>query len=205
MKDRPILFSGPMIRAILDGRKSQTRRIVRLPGEKGIEFHGDIDVWADTGGGVWEAGECHQGPIASVCHVRCPYGVPGDRLWCRETWNTQVGSFGESRPVVYRATDDERHGPWRPSIFMPRWASRITLEVVSVRVERLQEITEEDAKAEGVELAVNGIEDIGGGETRPTKSFRQGFVYAWNEINAKRGPWASNPWVWVISFRREGG
>ena len=161
-KERPILFSGPMIRAILENRKCQTRRVVRLrAGEIAHEGDdGSLHAVANTTGGD---------SIERV--IRCPYGVPGDRLWVRETF--RVESVGTHVPVkipyedvgiVYAADGEKRniHREYpsalsrtchnnKPSIFMPRWASRITLEITGVRVERLQEITEADAIAEGVE------------------------------------------------------
>ena len=145
-KERPIIFSGPMIRAILEGRKTQTRRIVK----------------------------------PNCLSKLSPYGRTGDRLWVRETW----GHNPEGPGYVYRSDGDfdmKFHGDrWRPSIHMPRWASRITLEVTGVRVERLQDINEEDALAEGVEHAFRSL---------------------WESINGP-GSWDANPWVWVVEFRR---
>ena len=170
MKERPILFSGQMVSAILDGRKTQTRRIVKPQ------------------------------PIASRNLVHLPYRV-GQRLWVRESCRPR-----QTGTVYYRADsydyhyDEIRAGgtvpQWRPSIHMPRWASRITLEIVAVRVERLQEITEDDAKAEGCQPITHedGAVDCG---TRKTM-----FAKLWDEINAKRAPWASNPFVFVIEFKR---
>lgn len=161
MKERPILFSGPMVRAVLDGRKSQTRRVVtdRHLTRLGLEIHDGIAFTLE--GGQWN------GMFESGSPPWCPYGIPGDRLWVRETWR-----FADEDVVGFRADDShgeqservrvlaERywHRPsgfaplhWLPSIYMPRWASRITLQVEAVRVERLQDITGQDAKAEGCE------------------------------------------------------
>lgn len=156
-KERPILFSGEMVRAILAGAKTETRRIKR--------------------GG------------------RSPYGQTGDRLWVRETW-ANINRKRVKPEIIYRAGDDPSDpsndaprefendgGKWRPSIFMPRWASRILLGVVYVKVERLQDITEAGAEEEGVDG-------------------RKEFAALWDKINGKRGPWRSNPLVWVITFRR---
>lgn len=205
MKERPILFSGSMVRAILAGKKNQTRRIVQSPARnmqrEGMEVikhrpPGDTwykdHVWSMRGRtGVW--GDYTDARFKELC----PYGAPGDRLWVRETFHS-CPHCPQHQPRGYTAyRSDEKplppkcaaHG-WRPSIFMRRHASRITLEVTDVRVERLQAITEADACAEG----------IGSPLTRDCKV----PVYAglWDSINAKRGSWASNPWVWVIEFRR---
>lgn len=187
MKERPILFSGPMVRAILEGKKTQTRRVLKLP------------RWAhpeDTGDDLPEV--CH---IKSGCLVEipCPYGLPGDRLWVRETWQETAGD-GDVAHVQYRATEKSAlsylAAGWRPSIFMPRAFSRIDLEITAVRVERVQEITGNDVIAEGIEFP-NG--------TNPQTAWRdrwEPFRCVWDQINAKRGyPWSSNPWVWVVEFR----
>jgi hypothetical protein len=190
MHEHPILFSGPMVLAILQGRKSQTRRVANP--QPAVSSDGYA---------------C--GPI------RCPYGAPGDLLWVRETWctrkcfNCDVGYDDErctcSNPPLYRATepdavraDDE---PWRPSIFMPRWASRITLRVTGVRVERVQGISNVDAIAEGaMEWAAEQetpVRDLTCSDARLV------FLQLWDSINAKRGfGWEANPWVWVVAFER---
>lgn len=161
MKERPILFSGAMVRAILDGSKTQTRRVCKL----------------DVRGGM------PQPELDSLLRC-CPYGQPGDRLWVRETWaKTYVRQAG-AEWFVY-ATGDNRTdygGPWKPSIHMPRAASRITLEITGVRVERLGEISESDARAEGVQSVAE-------------------FKELWASINGL-GSWEANPWVWVVEFRR---
>jgi hypothetical protein len=167
MKERPILFSGQMVNAIRDGRKRQTRR--KLKGRLDLDF---------------------KNTIAAVT-IDCPYGKPGDKLWCRETWAPHSDM---PRSAIYRC---DRGGDyqdnvtpnfrWRPSIFMPRWASRILLEITAVRIERLQDISNADALAEGVELR---------GEMRPWAIYRE----LWESING-RGSWEVNPWVWVIEFR----
>jgi hypothetical protein len=188
--ERPILFSGPMVRAILDGSKTQTRRVVKPQPEK----RGDD-------GGYWIPVKA----VRSMVNVRdtsgtiaeaCPYGVPGTRLWVRETWRVFGGREYEYQQepgsVVYRANDfTEKGDGWRPSIFMPRWASRITLEVTAVRVERLQDISHQDALKEGV------WPQFCEGHLGPINTFER----AWNRINGK-GSWDQNPFVWVIEFRR---
>lgn len=173
MKERGILFSAPMVRAILSGRKTVTRRIL---GNQGAIIGMDV-------------------PQARE-HIlsRCPYGAAGDRLWVRETWMPH--DTDDSRNIRYRADGDVANTnlPWKPSIFMPRWASRITLEVVGVRVERLQEITNADAVAEGVDPGM-GFCDFS------IPHHREAFERLWDEINGKRAPWASNPLVWRVEFR----
>jgi hypothetical protein len=205
-RERPILFNGDMVRAILEGRKTQTRRVVkpqpgndnriRWPGRKNIV----INIRDDR--------------VPQLC----PYGQPGGRLWVREThaivprtaYAMSDGADQVLRPddshdaAVFKAGWElSPPGRWRPSIHMPRWASRITLEVTDVRVERLQDISEEDAKAEGVWKY--GDEDCWEIYTKTT-SFgtscpRRSFESLWQSIN---GPdsWNANPWVWVIEFRR---
>ena len=216
MKERPILFNGEMVRAILEGRKTQTRRVVKPQPilERGLwKMGGQFSAgWSEGTRSV----PCMPGH--SLC-TRGPYGSPGDRLWVRETWGVATRPCpyqGWRDGIEYRADvawmDDERdllplHEPeipdevgdfygdydkegWRPSIHMPRWASRIMLEVKAVRVERLQEITEEDARAEGVEMV---------GPASLTS--RSSFAKLWDSINAKRGyGWDTNPWVWVVEF-----
>ena len=191
MKERPILFSGEMVRAILDGRKTQTRRVVK---QKHLPFLTNIlDGFLD---GKW-----NQRPM--------PYGQPGDTLWVRETWASGVGvddvspsEFTEAMqllPVWYKATDKnlqpEYRGRWRPSIHMPRWASRINLRVTGVRVERVRDISEDDAKAEGV------TKDLPGGWVSG-QSRRMIFRNLWDTINVTRPgcSWDTNPWVWVVEF-----
>ena len=180
-RERPILFSGAMVRAILEGRKSQTRRII-----KPTQPRDD---------GRWPAG---RDPVPD-----CPYGVPGDRLWVRETFRTLALGDIKYRADEDAATDGFR---WKPSIYMPRSACRLVLEVTAVRVERLQAISVKDILAEG---AVARPHDDQFGHN-PVSAF-DGMCYldlqslwaaGWDSINAKRAPWASNPWVWVITFRR---
>ena len=206
MKARPVLFSAPMVRSLLDDSKTMTRRIVKpQPGED-VRLHSLHDAFATFARVV--DGEPFVGR-----GLPCPYGKPGDRLWVRETWavDYQHDAVKPSllRPTVstlYRASEDRpgvardgRRGRWRQSIFMPRWASRITLEVTGVRVERLTKISEADAKAEGVE-AVNGHPERGA-FLGLGPCHREGFAQLWADINGE-GSWAANPWVWVISFAR---
>ena len=210
MKERPILFSAAMVRAILAGKKTQTRRIVKpQPSNVCTDYwrvvastrRSMIDTWIPRGGVPNEFGEFPK----RGKHVRCPYGVPGDRLWVRECWglfDTQPSDGPDRAHVFYRATDGNRrelrYQLWRSSIHMPRWASRITLEVVAVRVERLQDISNNDAIAEGC----NGERwlDPDGSEGRGVEPWEQ-FRELWESINGTES-WSANPWVWVVEFKR---
>lgn len=201
MKERPILFSGPMVRAILDGGKTQTRRVVKRSGD--MEFDKNDPHY----GPYWlayAAGDA-EGEDAKV---RCPHGTPGDRLWVRETWAVQheydaaaPSEIGVSARWHYAATEDLGGLRKRPSIFLPRRGSRILLEITDVRVQRLQEISEQDARAEGVtEYAGkwwDGSPVAGGKWNAPTEAFRG----LWESINGP-GSWHANPWVWAITFQR---
>lgn len=188
-KGRPILFNGQMVRAIIEGRKTQTRRIVG-------NMHQDyVDV--DDGRGVvgW-VDNCTGREVVNY-PKRCPYGQPGDRLWVRETWGQTIEDT-----VCYRADEPMSIVTrWRPSIHMPRWASRITLEVVAVRVERLQDISEEDAISEGVEDLPFAYGYPVNGKTALADSAESAFKNLWESINGP-GSWGENPWVWVIEFRQ---
>lgn len=194
MAEHPILFSGPMIRAILEGRKTQTRRVIKPQPIAIVDGVPRMNHKSKTVPG-------YSIPVHE--DIKCPYGTIGDRLWVRENWwKIPMASLDDMRNgadtwprVSYPATDDEpQYIEWgwkkKPSIHMPRWASRITLEITDIRVQKLQEITEEDIKAEGF----HNLTDIG---------WRYCFGSGWNHINEKRGySWQSNPWVWAISFKR---
>ncbi|HHK5369863.1 TPA: hypothetical protein ACQT21_001347 [Pseudomonas aeruginosa] len=223
MKERPILFTGPMVRAILEGRKTVTRRVVKPQ----PDFLGSM-VDPNTPFKTLDAG-LH-------ARITCPYGEPGDRLWVRETWHVgkphdktapadilapllaegrgitvlytaggwqSVGPAGREEPIY---PDDQPLPDWagkgRPSIHMPRWACRILLEITAVRVERLQDISEEQALAEGVrgepcDHTRQACADIGcWGDTA-----KGAFGFLWESLNGE-GSWAENPWVWVVEFKR---
>lgn len=225
MKERPILFSGPMVRALLDGSKTQTRRVGKIQSpawtELGVEYQRHAtkgEVATATYRAFPDGGSARWG----ICE--CPYGVPGDRLWVKETFMPRYGGTlpnGKSfTNVRYRADEEGRDcfgmdhkgqvainfgaDKWRPSIFCTRWASRITLEITGIRVERLQEISEEDAAAEGVTLqrVPTGVVDEAAGVAEmipeePSEAYRR----LWESINGP-GSWDANPWVWVIEFKR---
>jgi hypothetical protein len=192
MKERPILFSAPMVRALLEGRKTQTRRIMKPQPEDGTDCPYHMGAGQDRKARV------------------CPYGQPGDRLWVRETFAYHVQAIGAKRdedgPFVYKADGTEQcrlDDKWKPSIFMPRWASRILLEIIAVRVERLQDISEEDARSEGV--ANGGCLNCGCDEpcgcTSPHPDARDSFISLWESINGA-GSWDANPFVWILEFQR---
>lgn len=238
IKERPILFSSPMIRAILDGKKTQTRRVVKpqpdiLNGT--FEFSGEAkDAWPEPDVMIAYTPSGKFG-VCNPPYFKMPYGKPGDRLWVRETWgilNSQwspvnenphadvigkmtCGQFasyavkGFGCHIVYRAdhaTGNDGPGviKWNPSIFLPRWASRITLEIADVRVERLRDITEDDAAVEGVGKQFRMSVKVGkvGLDERIPSSFRGGFANTWDEINGSKYHWSTNPFVWAITFRR---
>ena len=219
MKERPILFSAPMVRALLAGTKTQTRRVVKMKSHHQIEQRDDGTNWP------W----MYDGERDADSWMACPYGQPGDRLWVRETWqgpflqefeidadpdwhyashlhqyqnpeHCEYAADGGPKPEYTDADDVMRQG-WRPSIHMPRWASRIALEITSVRVERLQDISADDARAEGCpDKPVDGAEQAS--IDLLTKLW---YHDLWEQIN---GPdsWAENPWVWVVELKRvEGG
>ena len=198
MKERPILFSAPMVREILEDRKTVTRRVIK-PNPQKYEMP---DGW----GLSWKT-KCGGGSEWMIKY--CPYGFPGDRLWVKETWHCDDYSAAQDIMnirigVYYRSSEEhpEIFPKWKPSIFMPRWASRITLEITDVKVERLQEISEEDAIKEGAKLENWNLNYLYGIAIPTEESTHvKGFANLWDSIN-KKNPWSSNPWVWVISFRR---
>ncbi|MBN9687160.1 MULTISPECIES: hypothetical protein [unclassified Corallococcus] len=235
VRERPILFSGPMVRALLDGRKTITRRLMKP--QPTIDRMGNL---------CWKGACFGQGldgrPWARELNRRSPLGQPGDRLWVRETWalafphTDESGRYvedwsdwtrkipkkdpGSGWQVLHAATYGEQSEPvedrgfrYRPSIHMPRWASRLTLEVVSVRAERLQDITEEDAKAEGVMPVDDPFQGdaeywqcyepkcVREGGCAGVLSARKSFETLWRSINGAES-WDANPWVWRIEMRR---
>lgn len=208
-RERPILFSGEMVRAILEGRKTQTRRIVKPQPEppKAIyeEKHCFAKAIQDFWGFEWVANVGSEFIVRnrSTATHKCPYGHPGDRLWVRETWayvpvtayrcsegvQQSVNPSDLDMAAVYASGwDHSRPGRWRPSIHMPRWASRITLEIEAVRVERLKDISNEECFAEGL-------------PADSEKGNRTWYGDLWESINGK-GSWDLNPRVWVIQFKR---
>lgn len=237
MKERPILFSAPMVRAILEGRKTQTRRVVKPVGND------DGFVILDYGNGGWpyrsDDGDSttHTVKRGGKLYLDetphdCPYGQPGDRLWVRETWRHTASSVEEARAITeditsgiavdWRATYVENcmnilgfsredaemaddFETWRPSIHMPRWASRITLEITGVRVERLADISKDDAMAEGIVLQPDGGFGLADSTHYHFIDPTDSYCSLWESINGA-GSWLANPWVWVVEFKRlEGG
>lgn len=209
MKTRPILFSGDMVRALLDGRKTQTRRIVKPQ----PDFNERVGFsWKGYAYGI---GANYPETVRNFAKPVCPHGVPGDLLWVRETteshehetFHAALSCYSaDGSPVLYSNCDDpEYNGSWahwdyprdsRPSIHMHRWASRLTLRITNVRVERLQDISEVDAKAEGPAPAFSypGLDGVSA-----TPWYRWGFHKLWEQINGPES-WTANPWVWVIEF-----
>lgn len=204
MKERPILFSAPMVRALLDGSKTQTRRVMRhqvcAPGIVQMAGPGYCEIVNEYG--------------AHIPGWTCTYGQPGDGLYVRETWAHDARSLEECRAAHEDAMGGGTYGPyyratesapetlqWRPSIHMPRWASRILLEIVSVRVERLNDCSGDDAKAEGVTLPKTMSALDMDAQGRPNSAYQHCYKLLWESINGA-GSWDANPWVWVIEFRR---
>lgn len=232
VRERPILFSGPMVRAILDGRKTQTRRALRPQPDGGLDYDpGMVSRFALLGRevrsgklsfGAYEGARplnaFPDGPYSIKHEVECPYGAPGDLLWVRESACIAPPGFGytelsdirddagRQRIVQFVATHPDTgyahdYGiKVTPSIHMPRWASRLTLRVTDVRVERLQDMTAQDAIDEGTPS--RGI-DRDHPSIASALMYLDDFKNLWDARNAKRGyGWDANPWVWVISFER---
>lgn len=212
MNSKPILFSSEMVRAILEGRKTQTRRVMKpQPSDDfspvAVEWYSPIVIDRH---GEEQPGKEIFGVYSDEEGYRCPYGAPEDQLWIKEAWGVHERiscckedmpnckcKDGVFRPVVHFAGKENHawgmYGPpkKRSARFMPRTASRITLEIVKVRVERIKEITTQDCEAEGVGYDLNEI------------GWHYAFGQLWNKINEKRGfGWNVNPWVWVIEFKR---
>jgi len=197
MKERPILFNDEMVRAILDGRKTQTRRPVKP--QPGHEYY--LSLGPTGRGWVWSDGQAGNPCEPHCCHeMESPFGVAGDRLWVRECWAIGT-SWAE---CDYRATNERGYaGKWTPSIHMPRSASRLNLLVKRVWVERVRDISEEDAKAEGV--YVHNTDHVYGWTTDDDNTIhtyaKWAFGSLWDGIYASKGyGWDDNPWVWCCEF-----
>lgn len=252
MKERPILMSGTMVRAILreaDDRlvewepKTETRRMVKdMPTQPESRCHQrhvpkHPEPYFDCYCSERKTNENPRGMSNRWCwwqvddrqclpEIKCPYGQPGDRLWVKETWKPdpvfgytdrdKPSTIDEATKILYRASLPEDHPKaawqkWRPSLFMRRWMSRILLEIVSIRVERLHDITEEGAKAEGIARIGNfgpygwthrpEYRDLDDGPVQTFETAREAYAHLWDEING-RGSWNANPYVWVVKFRR---
>jgi hypothetical protein len=206
IKERPILFSAPMVRAILEGRKTVTRRVCKP--QPSANAHTTC-ASGNPMGAWWETGKDIN---------RCPHGQPGDRLWVRETWycdhfevmrgpylkpdDLDIREALEDGTLVYGADGlapyEQEQPTWKPSIHMPRWASRILLEITAVRVERLQDITEAQALAEGIALHPGGGHHVEDGKHHWASPI-DSFAGLWSSVG---GDWDANPWVWVVEFKR---
>ncbi|MFM3315914.1 hypothetical protein [Klebsiella variicola] len=220
MTERGMIFNGEMVRALLDGRKTQTRRPIKWKQTRFTE----IGEREDGSRWPWSEDAEH---ACDFWHA-CPFGAVADRIWVRETWSSDFANYYPNDRVWYAADNNRRldievvdgvrgiyspesdvHVPfrWRPSIHMPRWASRILLEITDVRVERLNAISEEDARAEGIidGGCLNCGEPEPCGCANPEPDATDAFAYLWQSIYGQES-WNANPWVWVISFERiEGG
>lgn len=223
IKERPILFSAGMVKAIRqeNNPKTQTRRIIKFP--RPDRWLDDLKSAYPDGKGDWVFWDHDEPGLAEFTKkaypngggIPCPYGKPGDHLWVRETWSA-IGfaaklpisemnkAYGDN--IVYKAdVDQSLYYDWRPSIHMPRWASRITLEIVRVRVERVRDISPHDAEAEGIQVSHYYCDEGTAPDFTPMHrcdpigKFRE----LWDSINARRGyGWDQDPWVWVIEFKR---
>ncbi|HAS0926936.1 TPA: hypothetical protein ACPZVC_004488 [Enterobacter hormaechei subsp. xiangfangensis] len=205
MTERGMIFNSEMVRAILDGRKTQTRRIIK-----------DCTVGRDPISKFIQIGKrfigCYPEDVPELIRECCPYGVPGDRIWVRETWAEAGASAPDLKlyranypahvPTHYENVPPAEDVRWTPSIHMPRWASRITLEITGVRVEQLKSISEEEARSEGVARLREGFwKHYQPGWTQHQLSARGSFATLWDSIYGS-GEWDRNPWVWVIEFKR---
>lgn len=201
MKFIPILFSTPMVQAILEGRKTMTRRIIT---PQPTEFVDDPLYWINPV-------PCIKGKYDLSQSIKCPYGQPGDVFWVRENWSPCIGSQGQ-QTIIYAADCKEVNWAhdkdyyslgWhkRPSIHMPKIACRLFHKVKSIKVERLQDISEQDAIAEGVQLHFRGIVNFINRPSDVLRPYRDCFSDLWASINGPES-WKANPWVWVIEFER---
>lgn len=225
-KERPILFNAEMVNAILSGRKTQTRRIMKVQPQVTEQRLRELGAWQDGFNLSQQVNAAFQ---AGFIDVSCPLGVIGDQLWVRETFQgplfdyEQMESYLEDSAkfespeyCVYRAdgntapefvdADDNLHCKWRPSIHMPRWASRINLLITGVRVERLQDISEQDAMSEGIDAdclaeSQDHYDCIADHNMTGRPTARGYFSNLWQSIYGEES-WEANPWVWVINFER---
>jgi hypothetical protein len=211
MRERPILFSAPMVRAILAGTKTQTRRVLKQATGPSLSVGIEDDAGVAELSWLWGDGPGHE-VHEMIKKVPCPYGKPSDRLWVRETWGFNPDFPDMPGRACFRADPGHEYDGirWRPSIHMPRAASRLSLEITGVRVERLQDISEADAMAEGVEFI-----DLPTGRaflnydssTKTARNFTftsavDSYRTLWTAINGT-GSWDANSWAWVVEFRRD--
>jgi hypothetical protein len=234
MRERSIMMQDESVLGILDGTKLQSRRLMK-PQPAHLQLHewrgklvyeGEHRLWCWRGHtfeNLWDFGE-HNEDRKQLAKLS-PYGVVGDRLWCKEAWRTEERESDAVDGIRFRADnafvpiantreaadrwvvahENGKHGDrWRSPLFMPRWASRLTLELVDVRAQRLQEISEADAKAEGVAPLVTLRKGYPSKRAADIahRSYRDGYAVRWDAINGRRAPWASNPFVWALTFRR---
>jgi hypothetical protein len=212
MKEHPILFSTEMVQAILAGRKTMTRRIIKWPSvPDGHDYDYEPNIVVKPKDGNWWPHFRHMGPNDIEGPVKCPYGQPGDILWVRETFMPLTQGYGYKADDMIRTGKNPKTGEyyvprlrWKPTIHMPKLAARIWLEVTDIRVERLQDITEQDAIAEGIERVGDqvkgGFKDYMSFGPSPWMHATNSYFSLWQSINGIESL-AENPWVWVISFK----
>lgn len=207
IKERPILFSPLLAGKVHDGSKTQTRRVVKLKGDPvgGLcKYAGKLPdgtwMWADRPPETWA--EFFPPAYLEGGGLPCPYGVPGDRLFVRESISGPLPLDVEHKRFTgfYRASDPDRKVKWRPSIHMPRWACRTVVELTDVRVERVESIREEDAIAEGFS-ATPATQPGWDGKNGTLLTARDNFLHTFYDLN-KRAPRDTNPWVWVLTFKK---
>lgn len=206
-KERPILFNAPMVRALLDGSKTQTRRVMKPQPEPVPHRPGDYQWPCNAFQSMVSVADTRAPDAHGMAGDACPHGGHGDRLWVRETWAPHPDFPETVHRAVYRADreceyDVER---WRPSIHMPRWAGRILLEIVSVRIERLQDISDADIEAEGIDMdALAEAQDRYDAIAKDGNASGHATLRtAWRELwESTGGDWDANPWCWAITFKR---
>ena len=214
MKEHPILFSTQMVRAILDGYKTQTRRIIKFKRNSPVvSMTNHFQPFSDSPKNYqcWTAEHDEKTQAFMEQEILCPQGFVGDSLWVRETWahddlNCKDVKCGNRDHIWWKANESKivadsfaGEARWRPSIFMPRWASRLTLKIINIRVERIQDITQKDASFEGIPMPAYGEYPLSETADYLIPEFRK----LWDSINGKKGfGWDANPFVWVIEFIR---
>ena len=198
-QNKPIIFRTEMVRAILDGRKTQTRRAVKI--KSGDSFN----TYSIQPGYINGGHDNYYGFSSEEHDYKCPYGQPGATLWVRETFALDEWFYLPGhKEVLYKTDNIDSDYPvkWKPSIHMPKWACRIWLEIINIKVEKLQDIRMSDCEAEGAKDYLYGEYPNSYNIKKAGSCLRHNFHRLWDSINEKKHPWASNPWVWVVEFER---